>query len=410
MSQENNITQQPSEVAVEKNQPHEIKLAESYLEEKLKEFFQGKEETIVKPFPGGIILNLVSEDATPASILDTKTVTNTATVDTMTANATDISDVKPKVSVRALEQQGGHPVNINTICLFACKTVEEFNKAGNFMMSSVEKLNAAKDIVDKVIDKVVVFVPENQRRQFSKNIHHGLSRVEEIIEFIVEISRYPNWVNSEKWIMNTLDDLKPRCRFIPCIDRDLKNKIAKRQKESKDLLEAEKKASKEEKLRVDKLLAEERAEADKKAKQEIKAKKEMEKAEAKEEARKKKDQRDTEKKAAKAAKKESKAKTEEPKPADVELPIVVAEPVVEEKSETVVEETAVVVEEKPKELTEAEKLKEEIKKMQQALADKEKEDKRLAEERKKQEKQAKKDERKRKEEEIKRLKDELKKI
>jgi hypothetical protein len=319
--------------------------------------------------------------------------------------STDISDVKPKVSVRALEQQGGHPVNINTICLFACKTVEVFNKAGNFMLSSVEKLNAAKDIVDKVIDKVVVFVPEDQRRQFSKNIHHGLSRVEEIIEFIVEISRYPNWVNSEKWIMNTLDDLKPRCRFIPWIDRDLKNKIAKRQKESRDLLNAEKKASKEEKLRVDKLLVEERAEADKKARQEIKAKKETERAEAKEEARKKKEQRDAEKKAAKeearkkkSAEKDPEVKVEETKPADVELPNVTTEPVAEE--------TTVVVEE----LTEAEKLKVEIKKMQQALADKEKEDKLLAEERKKQEKQAKKNERKRKEEEIRRLKDELKKI
>lgn len=421
MSDENTPTQQPSEVTVETSKPHEIKLAESYLEEKLKEFFQGKEETVVKPFPGGMVLNLISEDTTPTSILDTKA--NASTVaDTATANATDLSDVKPKVSVRAAEQHGGHPVNINTICLFACKTIEEFNKAGNFMMSSVEKLNAAKDIVDKVIDKVAVFVPETQRREFSKNIHHGLGRMEEIIEFIMEIARYPNWINSEKWIMNTLEDLKPRCRFIPCVDRDLKKKIAKRQKESQDLLDAEKKAAREEKTRVDKLLAEERAEADKKAKQEIKAKKEADKAEAKEEARKKKEQQEAEKKAAKeearkkkeqqeadkkAAKEKTSDKTDETKPADVELTVVVAEPVTETVSQPDAEPVA---EEKPKELSEAEKLKEDIKKMQQALADKEKEEKRIAEEKKKQDKQAKKDERKRKEEEIKRLKDELKKI
>lgn len=283
MSQENTNQPQTAENKVEAviEKPHEIKMAESYLDEKLKEFFQGKDEVDVKPVPGSMVLNFVSEDSTPSSILDVKTMKDASNPQNAAANATDVNGAEPKTSIRTKEHQGGHPVNINTICLFACKTVEEFNKASNLMMTGVEKLNAAKDVVDKVIDKVAIFVPESQRRDFSKNIHHGMNRVEEIIEFIVEISKFPNWVNAEKWIMNTLEDLKPRCRFIPCVDRDLKKKIAKRQKESQDLLEAEKKAAKEEKARVDKLVAAEKAEADKKAKEEMKAKKEADEAEAK---------------------------------------------------------------------------------------------------------------------------------
>ena len=288
-------TEQPTEA--EQQKKHEIKMAESYLDEKLKEFFQGKDENAVKPIPGNMVLNLVSEDATPGSILDVKTLTDAANPETATSNITDLNGAGPKTSIRTKEHEGGHPVNINTICLFACKTVEEFNKASNLMMSGVEKLNAARDVVDKVIDKVAIFVPETQRREFSKNIHHGLNRVEEIIEFIVEISKFPNWVNAEKWIMNTLEDLKPRCRWLPCVDRDLKKKIAKRQKESQDLLAAEKKAAREEKTRVDKLVAAEKAEADKKAKEEMKAKKEAEEAE-------KRQQKEAEKTGKERAKKE----------------------------------------------------------------------------------------------------------
>jgi len=438
-------TPEPQPASVEKK-PHEIKMAESYLDEKLKEFFQGKDETNVKPIPGSMVLNFVSEDSTPTSILDAKSVANTANPETAASNATDLNGTEPKTSVRTKEHEGGHPVNINTICLFACKTVEEFNKASNLMLSGVEKLNMARDIVDKVIDKVAVFVPENQRREFSKNIHHGLNRVEEIIEFIVEISRFPNWVNAEKWIMNTLEDLKPRCRFIPCIDRDLKKKIAKRQKESQDLLDAEKKAAKEEKARVDKMVAAEKAEADKKAKEELKVKKAADEAEAKakkeaekEEKRKQKEAEEAEAKAKKEAEKEQKRKEKEEKKAKKDDTIekteekpaeetatpeaVVVEEVKQEEPakdtpeqtndeviETKVETTESEKAEPKKELTESEKMKEEIRKMQQALADKEKEEKRLEKERKAEEKRQKEEDRKRKEEEIKKLKEELKKL
>lgn len=451
MSQEEN-TNQPqtvvettnTEVVDKEKKPHEIKMAESYLDEKLKEFFQGKDETDVKPVPGSMVLNFVKEDSTLTSILD---VSQNANPQNAAANATDLNGAEPKASVRTKEHQGGHPVNINTICLFACKTVEEFNKAGNLLLSGVEKLNMARDIVDKVIDKVAIFVPENQRREFSKNIHHGLNRVEEIIEFIVEISKFPNWVNAEKWIMNTLEDLKPRCRFIPCVDRDLKKKIAKRQKESQELLAAEQKAAKEEKARIDKMVAAEKAEADKKAKEELKAKKAADDAEAKakkeaekEEKRKQKEAEEAETKAKKEAEKEQKrkekeekkAKKTEDKPAeeapktDATEPVAVEEVAVEEVKqeesandttektdeviETKVETTETESAEPKKELSESEKLKEEIKKMQQALADKEKEEKRLEKERKEQEKRQKEEDRKRKEEEIKKLKEELKKL
>lgn len=383
MSQENNGTEPPKEAVATttantpveaSDKPHEIKMAESYLEEKLNEFFLGKETTSSIKTPGpSMLLNSLTEDSGPTNILNLDTLQESITPDA------DVNYSSSKVSVRSTNHSEGHPVNINTICLFACKTVEEFNKASNFMMSGIEKLNAAQDVVEKVLDKVVVFVPENQRREFSKNIHHGIHRVSEIIEFIVEISKYPNWINSERWIMNTLDDLKPRCRFIPWVDRGLKNKIAKRKKESQELLAAEKKTAKEERVRLDKIAAQERAEAEKKAKEELKAKKQADQEE---------------KKRLKEELKAKKASVEGSEGSEV----------------TTTDEVEVEISEGVAEVSETERIKEEIRKMQQTLAEKEKLEEVTRKERKEEERKRKEEERKRKEEEIKKLKDELKKL
>jgi hypothetical protein len=92
------------------------------------------------------------------------------------------------------------PVNIDNICLFSAKTIEEYNSHSETKLLGRQKLEAACELARGIIDKVMVFVPEDQRRKTSKNIYHNLDSIESTIQFIVNISNNPNMINSGKWV------------------------------------------------------------------------------------------------------------------------------------------------------------------------------------------------------------------
>ena len=54
-------------------------------------------------------------------------------------------------------------VNIDNICLFAAKTVEEYNEAAEKKIKGKQKLDAAVDLAKTIIEKSVAFVEEDQR-------------------------------------------------------------------------------------------------------------------------------------------------------------------------------------------------------------------------------------------------------
>lgn len=92
------------------------------------------------------------------------------------------------------------PVNIDNICLFSAKTIEEYNSHSETKLMGKQKLEASCELAKSIIDKVMVFVPEDQRRKISKNIYHNIDTIENTIQFIVDISNNPNIINAGKWL------------------------------------------------------------------------------------------------------------------------------------------------------------------------------------------------------------------
>lgn len=92
------------------------------------------------------------------------------------------------------------PVNIDNICLFSAKTIEEYNSRSETKLSGKQKLEASVELAKNIIDKTMVFVPEEDRRKVSKNIFHNIGSIESTIQFIVDISNNPNIINVGKWV------------------------------------------------------------------------------------------------------------------------------------------------------------------------------------------------------------------
>jgi hypothetical protein len=93
-------------------------------------------------------------------------------------------------------------VNIDNICLFAAKTVEEYNEAAEKKIKGKQKLDAAVDLAKTIIEKSVAFVEEDQRRQIVKNIYYNLESIPQTIQFIVSLTNNPNIVNAHKWVLS----------------------------------------------------------------------------------------------------------------------------------------------------------------------------------------------------------------
>lgn len=94
-------------------------------------------------------------------------------------------------------------VNIDNICLFAAKTVEEYNNKAEKKLKGVQKFEAAVELAKSVVERSMAFVPEDLRRSVTKNIYHNVDAIGQTIQFIVDISNNPNIVNVGKWVENT---------------------------------------------------------------------------------------------------------------------------------------------------------------------------------------------------------------
>jgi len=93
-------------------------------------------------------------------------------------------------------------VNIDNICFFAARTVEEYNTMSETKLKGQQKFEAATELAKKIIEKTVTFVHEDQRRQVVKNIYYNIDSIPQTIQFICRISNDPNLINANKWVLN----------------------------------------------------------------------------------------------------------------------------------------------------------------------------------------------------------------
>jgi hypothetical protein len=260
----------------------------------------------------------------------------------------DIKESYVDEKLREFFEKDDRDVNIDNICLFAAKTVEEYNLMAEIKLQGKQKLEAATELAKSVIEKTIAFVAEDKRRVIVKNIYYNMGAIQSTIQFIVDVSNNPNLINAGKWVQNTKQAVQAKkgalkSRFFTCFGKSEKNdeppknqevtetsikteeevpetsvktekidKNAEKARVRKEKEDAERKRREEElqaKLEDLKLTPEERTA---KKEEEAKAKKEKEKAK-KEEAKAEKEEAKAQKEEAKAKKEEAKAKKEEEK-------------------------------------------------------------------------------------------------
>ena len=93
-------------------------------------------------------------------------------------------------------------VNFENICLFSAKIVEEYNAKSEKKLRGKQKYEAAVELAKSVIEKSLAFVPEEARRTVVRNIYHNVEHVGQTIQFIIDLSNNPNIVNMGKWVEN----------------------------------------------------------------------------------------------------------------------------------------------------------------------------------------------------------------
>ena len=115
----------------------------------------------------------------------------------------DINQVYVDQKLREFFERDKNTVDIDNICLFSAKTIEEYNQSSETKLTGPQKLEAANELAKTIIEKVVVFVPEDDRRKVTKNIFNNLDSISSTIQFIIRISNDPNLVNAGKWVRET---------------------------------------------------------------------------------------------------------------------------------------------------------------------------------------------------------------
>lgn len=209
------------------------------------------------------------------------------------------------------------PVNIDNICLFSAKTIEEYNIRSEVKLAGQQKLEAACELAKNVIDKAMVFVPEDQRRKISKNIYHNIDSIESTIQFVVNISNDPNIINIGKWIRSDSIPDKVKKGFFSklfCCGGGKKAEEKTEETKAEDKTGEKKTDEKPEETKSEVIVAEEIPEAKKESKQEKKDRLKKEEEEKKiQEAQAKKEKKEKEEQEAQAKKDDIKKKKEEKK-------------------------------------------------------------------------------------------------
>jgi hypothetical protein len=114
----------------------------------------------------------------------------------------DIKESYVNEKLREFFETDKNEVNIDNICLFSAKTVEEYNELSEHKLKGQQKLEAAVELAKRIVEKTVNFVHEDQRRQVVKNIYYNIDSIPQTIEFICRISGNPNLINANKWVLN----------------------------------------------------------------------------------------------------------------------------------------------------------------------------------------------------------------
>ena len=114
----------------------------------------------------------------------------------------DIKESYVNEKLREFFETDKNEVNIDNICLFSAKTVEEYNEISENKLKGQQKLEAAVELAKRIVEKTVNFVHEDQRRQVVKNIYYNIDSIPQTIEFICRISGNPNLINANKWVLN----------------------------------------------------------------------------------------------------------------------------------------------------------------------------------------------------------------
>ena len=120
-----------------------------------------------------------------------------------TGTFVDIKEAYVDEKLRDFFEVEKHEVNIDNICLFSAKVIEEYNFSSEKKLVGKQKLEAAVSLSKTIIEKTVNFIPEDIRRQVVKNIYYNIDAIPQTIQFIVDISNNPNLINAEKWVLNT---------------------------------------------------------------------------------------------------------------------------------------------------------------------------------------------------------------
>lgn len=204
------------------------------------------------------------------------------------------------------------PVNIDNICLFSAKTIEEYNTHSEVKLSGQQKLEAAAELAKNVIDKAMVFVPEDQRRKISKNIYHNIDAIESTIQFVVDISNDPNIINIGKWVRSDTIAKKVKSGFFsklfccggkkqeevgeekveePNVETKPEEVKVEEKKETKEEKKERLKKEKEEKKAAEEKAKEEKKSAEEQAKKEKEEKKKQEEQAKKDEIKRKKEEK-----------------------------------------------------------------------------------------------------------------------
>jgi hypothetical protein len=120
----------------------------------------------------------------------------------------DIKESYVNEKLREFFETEKNEVNIDNICLFSAAIVEEYNDLSEQKLKGQQKLEAAVELAKRIVEKTVHFVQEDQRRQVVKNIYYNIETIPQTIEFICRISGNPNLINANKWVLNKAKKIK----------------------------------------------------------------------------------------------------------------------------------------------------------------------------------------------------------
>jgi hypothetical protein len=120
----------------------------------------------------------------------------------------DIKESYVDEKLREFFETEKNEVNIDNICLFSTMIVEDYNQLSEHKLKGQQKFEAATDLAKRIIEKTVTFVTEDHRRQVVKNIYYNIDAIPQTIQFICRISGNPNLVNANKWVLNKVKKVK----------------------------------------------------------------------------------------------------------------------------------------------------------------------------------------------------------